>query len=96
MTFAEQFKGYIAFLHFIKDVGLDVIRAGVHIAIGKTGYLLHITYVICNYKPERIGDVMMQFFELCTQAVDEFPFDDVQKNELLSWAVFNIEAIVAK
>ena len=92
----EQFKGYIAFLHFIKDVGLDVIRAGVHIAIGKTGYLLRITYVICNYKPERIGDVMMQFFELCTQAVDEFPFDDVQKNELLSWAVFNIEAIVAK
>lgn len=89
----EQFKGYIAFIHFIEDRGIDIVKEGVSAAIGKTSHLLNIAYSIYKYKQSEIEDVLEKYIRLCKNAIDEFSFDDTQKIDLLQQVRFYAERI---
>lgn len=85
----EQFKGYISFIHFIEDKGIDIVKAGVMNAMAKTPYMLRLAYEY-NYRKNEFAGALEQYGRLCLWAVEEFKFNEEQKIEILNWAMYCI------
>ena len=80
----KQFKGMIDFLHSFIETDIEITKMELGKIIGKIAHLLEMAREL-GHDRDNYFNVMDQFATICIQAVESFPFNSVQKVQILNF-----------